>query len=325
MVKIASCSSTKYLLDKFVNPELVGYKVELETKKFSDGEMAVQYLESIRGRDLFLLADTSQNLTELLLALDGAIRSSAKCITVILPYYGYGRQDKKDGHRGSLGASVMAHALQSFGVDRVVSIDLHADQIQGMFNIPLEHIKGHSVFIDYVQNNIDLTNMILCSPDAGGVHRVQKYGGKLNLPMVSINKRRDKPNSIASMELIGSVKGKNVMIIDDMVDTCGTLKKAVSYLKAEGALKVYYIATHPVLSGEAFTNLVSSELDELIISDTLLVDDIKGSLAYAMKNVELENITPNRLTIHQISCVPVLEKVIINLINDESISELNNL
>ena len=147
MVKIASCSSTKYLLDKFVNPELVGYKVELETKKFSDGEMAVQYLESIRGRDLFLLADTSQNLTELLLALDGAIRSSAKCITVILPYYGYGRQDKKDGHRGSLGASVMAHALQSFGVDRVVSIDLHADQIQGMFNIPLEHIKGHSVFI----------------------------------------------------------------------------------------------------------------------------------------------------------------------------------
>ena len=332
MVKIASCSSTKYLFDKIIDSELVDYKVELNTQKFSDGEMAVQYKDSIRGRDLFLFGDTSQNLTELLLAIDGAKRSSCKSLTVILPYYGYGRQDKKDGHRGSLGASVMAQALQAFGVNRVVSIDLHADQIQGMFHIPFEHIKGHSVFIDYIADNIELSNAILCSPDAGGVHRVQKYGDKLNLPMVSINKRRDKPNSIASMQLIGSVFNKNVIIIDDITDTCGTLKKAVDYLKDEGALDVSYIATHPVLSGNAFYNLVTSQLDNLLISDTLFVDDVEGSLAYSKKFVKdfskLDSddvIINNNLKVHQISCMPVLEKVIKNLIYDESISQINQL
>lgn len=328
MVKIASCSPTKYLFDKILDSELVEYKVNLEVSKFSDGEMAVQYMDSIRGRDLFLFGDTSQNLTELLLAIDGAKRSSCKSLTVILPYYGYGRQDKKDGHRGSIGASLIAHALQLFGVNRVVSIDLHSDQIQGMFQIPLEHIKGHSIFIDYIQDNIELSNAILCSPDAGGVHRVQKYGNKLNMPMVSINKRRDKPNSIASMELIGSVKGKDVIIIDDMVDTCGTLKKAVDYLKSEGALSVAYVSTHPVLSGDAFQNLVESKLDHLLISDTLFVDDIEGSLAYAKEFVKYamdDDFVDNNLKVHQISCMPVLEKVIKNLIYDESISQINQL
>ena len=321
MVKIASCSSTKYLFDKIIDNELVNYKVELQTQKFSDGEMAVQYLESIRGRDLFLFGDTSQNLTELLLAIDGAKRSSCKSLTVILPYYGYGRQDKKDGHRGSLGAAVMAQVLQSVGVNRVVSIDLHADQIQGMFHIPVEHIKGHSVFIEYIQHNIELSNAILCSPDAGGVHRVQKYGDKLNLPMVSINKRRDKPNSIASMELIGSVEGKDVIILDDICDTCGTLKKAVDYLKSKGALKVYYVATHPVLSGLAYRNLLDSKLDKLIISDTV-------TPASQITNSETTVDDVKRLLdgfITTISCIPVLEKVIKNLIYDESISLLNQL
>lgn len=309
MVKVASCSGTKYLFDKITDPELIGYKVELSTQVFSDGEMAVQYMDSIRGRDLFLFGDTAQNLTELLLAMDGAKRSSCKSLTVILPYYGYGRQDKKDGHRGSLGASVMAHALQAFGANRVVSIDLHADQIQGMFQIPFEHIKGHSVFIDYIQKNIDLNNTILCSPDAGGVHRVQKYGDKLNLPMVSINKRRDKPNSIASMELIGSVKGKNVVVVDDCADTCGTLKKATDLLIENGALKVYCIATHPILSGNAYANIASSKICQLIVSDT-----IKPS------NPDIVN---DR--IKTVSCSPVLEKVIKNLIYDESISQINQL
>lgn len=305
MVKIASCSSTKYLFDKISNPELIGYKVNLHTEVFSDGEMAVQYMESIRGCDLFLFGDTSKNLTELLLAIDGAKRSSCKTLTVILPYYGYGRQDKKDGHRGSLGASVMAHALESFGINRVVSIDLHADQIQGMFHIPLEHIKGHSIFINYIQNYIDLSNVILCSPDSGGVHRVQKYGNKLNLPMVSINKRRDKPNSISSMELIGSVKDKDVIIIDDCADTCGTLSKATDLLINEGALRVYCVATHPVLSGKAFENLTKSQITKLLVSDT-----IKPKTEYPSMIVE-------------VSCIPVLEEVICNLIYDGSISKLN--
>jgi ribose-phosphate pyrophosphokinase len=325
MVKIASCSSTQYLLDKITNTELKNYIVDLHVQKFSDGEMAVQYMESIRGRDLFLFGDTSQNLTELLLAIDGAKRSSCKTLTVILPYYGYGRQDKKDGHRGSLGAAVMANVLQAVGVNRVVSIDLHADQIQGMFHIPFEHIKGHSVFIDYIQNNIDLSNAILCSPDAGGVHRVQKYGDKLNLPMVSINKRRDKPNSISSMELIGSVRGKDVIIIDDMVDTCGTLKKAVDYLKTEGALMVYYVATHPVLSGNAYINLLDSQLDKLIISDTVKPSaKIPTSIGNAL-DLDLSLAMKLDRLIDKVSCIPVLEHVICNLIYDESISQLNEL
>jgi ribose-phosphate pyrophosphokinase len=295
------------LFDKITDNELVDYKVDLVTTRFSDGEMAVQYKDSIRGRDLYLFGDTAKNLTELLLAIDGSKRSSCKSLTVILPYYGYGRQDKKDGHRGSLGASVMARALQAFGVDRVVSIDLHADQIQGMFHIPFEHIKGHSIFIDYIKNNIDLTNAILCSPDAGGVHRVQKYGGKLNLPMVSINKHRDKPNSISSMELIGSVEGKDVIVVDDMLDTCNTLSKATDLLLEFGAKKVYCVATHPVLSGDAYTNIANSKIHRLIVSDT-----IKSS------NPDIVN---NR--IKTVSCIPVLEKVIKNLIHDESISILN--
>lgn len=318
MVKIASCSTTKYLFDKINAPELITYKVDLQTKVFSDGEIAVQYMESIRGADLFLFGDTAKNLTELLLAIDGAKRSSCKSLTVILPYYGYGRQDKKDGHRGSLGASVMAHALQSFGVNRVVSIDLHANQIQGMFQIPLEHIKGHSIFINYIQENIDLNNTILCSPDSGGVHRVQKYGDKLNLPMVSINKRRDKPNSIKSMELIGSVRDKNVIIIDDIIDTAETMKKAVDYLKYEGALKIYYIATHPILSGNAFLNVLESKLSKLIVSDTVKPS---GSLSHG------QNISGRLIgdLIEEVSCIPVLEEVIYNLIYDKSISNLNTL
>ena len=323
MVKIASCSSTKYLFNKISNPELITYKVELHTEVFSDGEMAVQYMESIRGCDLFLFGDTSKNLTELLLAIDGAKRSSCKSLTVILPYYGYGRQDKKDGHRGSLGASVMAHALQGFGVNRIVSIDLHADQIQGMFHIPLEHIKGHSVFIKYIQNYIDLSNVILCSPDSGGVHRVQKYGDKLNLPMVSINKRRDKPNSIASMELIGSVKDKDVIVLDDIVDTCGTLRKAVDYLKEEGAGKVFYVATHPVLSGNAYYNLLESRLDKLIISDTVTPS---AKMPTTVDNaLDLSLVHQLNDLINEVSCIPVLEEVICNLIYDGSISKINSL
>lgn len=328
MVKIASCSATKYLFDKIKDDMLNSFKVVLNTVKFSDGEMAVQYEESIRGCDLYLFADTAQNLTELLLALDGAKRSSCKSITVILPYYGYGRQDKKDGHRGSLGASVMAYALESFGVNRVVSIDLHADQIQGMFHIPVEHIKGHSIFINYLMENIDLSNVILCSPDSGGVHRVEKYAEKLGLSMVSINKRRDRPNSIESMQLIGSVAGKDVIIIDDMVDTCGTLKKAVDYLKAEGALKVYYVAAHPVLSGQALFNLLNSKLEKLIVSDTIKENTHQNLNTLMAISDHLRTIgEPNKLTdlITVVSCMPVLEKVINNLIHDESISKINTL
>ena len=308
-VKILTNTATRHLFDKMSN----WLKDELIVEKFSDEEMSVSFANSVRGYNLFILADTSKNLTELVLTIDAAKRNSAKSITVILPYYGYGRQDKKEGHRGCLGAKTMANALELMGVSRVVSIDLHAEQIQGFFNIPCEHIKGHSIFLNYVKDNIDISNAILCSPDAGGVLRVEKYAHRLNLPMVSINKRRDKPNSIASMELIGEVVDKDVIIIDDMVDTCGTLSKAVNYLKEKGAKTVSYIATHGVLSGDWAYKLSKSNLDKLVISDTINLGDKPNNNFYeTFPKIEV------------VSCVPVLEKVIKNLIEEHSISELNN-
>jgi len=318
MIKIASTSTYLYLFDLIQNEQLKRYKTEIKFQKFSDGEMTAEFKESIRGCNLYLFGDTSQNLTELLLTIDSAQRSSCKSITIILPYYGYGRGDKQEGHRGCLGAGVMAQVLQDFKIDTLVSIDLHSEQIKLAFRgIPVEHIKGHSIFIEYLKNNINLENTILCSPDSGGVHRVERYCQKLKLPMVSINKRRDRPNEVAEMQLIGSVKDKNVIIIDDMIDTCGTLKKAVEYLKEEGALDVSYIATHPILSGKALENLKQTELKNLIISNTnnpSILSEIKHSEANGTLNIN----------IHQVSCIPVLEQVIINLINGVSISQLND-
>ena len=308
-VKILSNTATKPLFDK-LNSDL---KDELIVEKFSDQTLSVSFKNSVRGYNLFILADTAQNLTELLLTIDAAKRNSAKSITIILPYYGYGRQDKKEGHRGCLGAKLMANVLELMGVNRVVSIDLHAEQIQGFFNIPCEHIKGHSIFLNYIKENIDLTNAIFCSPDAGGVARVEKYVNRLGIPMVSINKRRDKPNSISSMDLIGEVTNKDVIIIDDMVDTCGTLAKAVNYLKEKGAKTVSYIATHGVLSGDWAYKLSTSNLDKLVISDTINLGDKPNNNFYEkFPKIEV------------VSCATILEKVINNLIEEHSISILND-
>ncbi len=308
-VKIVTNRKTEYLFDQLE----LEYKEKLKIEEFSDSEISVSFYSSVRGYDLYILADNRTELVELLQTIDAAKRNSVKNITVILPYFGYGRQDKKEGHRGCLGASMMTNVLEKMGVNRIVSIDLHAEQIQGFCSIPFEHIKGHSIFLKYIQENLDLSNTILCSPDAGGMARVEKYTKRLSLPMVSINKRRDKPNSIASMELIGEVTDKDVIIIDDMVDTCGTLAKAVNYLKEKGAKTVSYIATHGVLSGDWSYKLSKSNLDRLVISDTTF-------LGTKTINTFYENFPK----IEVVSCAPILSKVIKNLIEENSISEIND-
>lgn len=305
-IKICSTTPTKYLFDSIQSEELKSYKTNLIVQKFSDGEISPHFEESIRGSHLFIFAETTKNLMELLLTIDCAKRSSAKSITIILPYYGYGRQDKKESHRGGIGASMMAHLLEKY-VDRVMSVDLHADQIQGMFNIPFEAIKGHSIFIESVKKLIKNPQTKFCSPDAGGVHRLQKYSEKTGLPYVFLEKERDRPNSIKQMVLIGNVKNYDIILIDDMGDTCGTTKKAAETLLNAGANSVSAIFTHGVLSGNAYKNLWDSPLTNLLISNTLpYYLDLK-KLPY---NFEV------------IDCMPVIEQVITNLIKDESISQI---
>lgn len=304
-VKICSTTPTKYLFDSIKNDELKSYKTNLIVEKFSDGEISPHFEESIRGSHLFIFAENTKNLMELLLSIDCARRNSAKHITVILPYFGYGRQDKKESHRGGIGASMMAHLLEKY-VDRVVSVDLHAEQIQGMFNIPFEFIKGHSIFLDRVKKIIT-PNTKFCSPDAGGVHRLQKYSEKTDLPFVFLEKERDRPNSVKKMVLIGDVRGHDIILIDDMGDTCGTTKKAVETLLKEGANSVSAVFTHGVLSGKAYENLSKTPLSNLLISNTLPYFSELKTLPY---NFEV------------IDCMPVIEHVITNLIKDESISQI---
>ena len=313
--KLFATTASQYLLDKINHPLLEHLKGNMITETFSDGEIAVKFEESVRGYHLFIFGDCSkpQNIIELMFAINASFLSAAAKVTLILPYFGYSRQDRQESSRGSLGAALIAKMLTSRElapiVDRVLTIDLHAEQEQGFFNTPCEHIRGHAIFLPEVKKLIN-EKTILCSPDAGGTKRVEKYISKLELPMVTINKRIDKPNSIASMELNGDVKGKEVIIIDDIVDTCGTLLKAVNYLKDEGAEKVYYFATHPVLSGKAIENLCKSKLDALYISDTIPMSFYQNKF-------------PNCPPIKFVSCVPITEKAIINIVGDNSISELN--
>lgn len=241
---------------------------------FSDGECAPQIEQTIRGQQVFIFGSTNNNeIMETLLTIDAAKRAAASSIVVVLPYYGYARQDRKDGIRGPVGAKLVADLLTVAGANEIVSIDLHAAQIQGFFNIPFDHIEGQAVFSKHLKVYVDTIvegETVICTPDQGGFQRASKMAEKLGLSMVAINKHRDKPNSVATMELIGDVKGKNVIIVDDMVDTAGTLCKAVDYIKAEGAKTVTAVCTHPVLSGKAMENIKACEnLKRLFVSDTI--------------------------------------------------------
>ena len=247
---VFSGTATKYLAEKIC--QSLGCPLgELLITKFSDGEFAVSYEESIRGRDIFLVQSTfpnSDNLMELLLMIDAAKRASASTINAVIPYFGWARQDRKDKPRVSIGAKLVADLLSAAGVNRVITMDLHADQIQGFFNVPVDHLYASNVILPYLQS-LHLEDMVIASPDVGGSKRANTYAKFLGCPLVLCNKTRARANVVATMQIIGEVEGKNVVIIDDMVDTAGTITKAADIMKAAGAKTVRACASHCVMSG----------------------------------------------------------------------------
>jgi ribose-phosphate pyrophosphokinase len=244
-----------------------------EVRKFSDGEINVELNENVRGQDVFIIqptcSPTNDNLMELLLMADALHRSSANRITAVVPYFGYARQDRRvRSARVPISAKVVADMMQASGIDRVLTIDLHAEQIQGFFRIPVDNVYGSVVLVDDVRAQ-NYENLMTVSPDIGGVVRARAFAKQLGTDLAIIDKRRVKANEAEVMHLIGEVKGRTCMIVDDMVDTAGTLCKAAEALKAEGASKVIAYATHAVLSGKAIDNIRNSVLDSLVVTDTI--------------------------------------------------------
>lgn len=269
-VKIFSGTASKSLAEKIAQ----SFGTDLGSvsfEKFSDGELSVHYNESVRGCDVFLVQSTfppADNLMELMLMIDAANRASVGSVTVVAPYFGYARQDRKDKPRVGIGAKLVANMLQAAGADRLLTCDLHADQIQGFFDFPVDHFDGASVFIPYVES-LGLDNLIMASPDVGGVKRARSYAKKLGVDLVVCDKHRERANQVASMQLIGNVEGANVVLVDDLIDTGGTLSRAAKLILEKGAKSVRAICTHPVLSGNAYENIENSVFEELVVTDTI--------------------------------------------------------
>jgi len=244
-------------------------KVNLQ--RFSDGEMSPNFLESVRGDYVFLIQSTyspADNLMELLLMIDAARRASAYKVIAVIPYYGYARQDRKDRPRVAIGSKLVANMIVAAGADRVITMDLHAPQIQGYFDIPVDHLDSHAVFIPYIEN-LKLENLTFAAPDVGATNRIREISSYFNTDMVICDKHRKRANEIASMVVIGDVTDRDVVIIDDICDTGGTLAKSAALLKEKGARSIRALITHPVLSGKAYENIENSVLEELIVCDTI--------------------------------------------------------
>ena len=243
----------------------------LVVTKFSDGEFAVSYEESIRGRDVFLVQSpfpNSDNLMELLLMIDAAKRASANHVIAVIPYFGWARQDRKDKPRVSIGAKLVADLLSVAGIDRLITMDLHADQIQGFFDVPVDHLYASGVILPYLQG-LHLKDLVIASPDVGGSKRANTYAKYLGCPLVLCNKTRARANVVESMQIIGEVRGKNVVIIDDMVDTAGTITKAADVMLEAGATSVRACASHCVMSGPANERIQKSALQEMVFTDSI--------------------------------------------------------
>jgi ribose-phosphate pyrophosphokinase len=244
---------------------------KVNIQKFSDGEICPIFLESVRGDYVFLIQSTfspAENFMELLLMIDAARRASAYKVVAVIPYYGYARQDRKDKPRVAIGSKLVANMLVAAGADRVITMDLHAPQIQGYFDIPVDHLDSHAVFIPYIEN-LRLENLTFAAPDVGATNRIREIASYFNAEMVICDKHRKRANEIASMVVIGDVTGKDIVLIDDICDTGGTLAKSAGLLKEKGARSVRALITHPVLSGKAYENIENSVLEELVVCDTI--------------------------------------------------------
>ena len=269
-VKIFSGTSSQYLAEKIAQQ----YGTPLGkciTQKFSDGEFQPVFQESIRGDMVFLIQSTfspADNILELLLMIDAVRRASAYKVIAVIPYYGYARQDRKDKPRVAIGAKLIANMIVAAGADRVITMDLHAAQIQGYFDIPVDHLDSSAIFIPYIEN-LKLENLTFAAPDVGSANRIREISSYFNADMVICDKHRKRANEIASMVVIGDVEGRDVVLIDDICDTGGTLAKAAGLLKEKGARSVRALCTHRVLSGNAYANIENSVLEELVVCDTI--------------------------------------------------------
>jgi ribose-phosphate pyrophosphokinase len=269
-VKIFSGTASRYLAEKICQ----SYGIPLGNliiQRFSDGEISPFFEESVRGCDVYLVQSTfppADNIMELLLMVDAAKRASASSVTIVVPYFGYARQDRKDKPRVSIGAKVVANLFSASGADRLMTCDLHAGQIQGFFDFPVDHMDGSALFVPYIKS-LNLENLVFAAPDVGGVGRARAFAKIFETEMIVCDKHRKRANEIASMQVIGNVENANVVLIDDMIDTGGTISKAGAIILEKGAKSVRAICTHPVLSGKAYENLESSVLEKVIVSDTI--------------------------------------------------------
>lgn len=314
-MKVYSGTSNPELAKKVIH--ILGYNYNgldetlntLKIERFSDGEILPRFTESVRDQDIIFIqtTDSSDSIMETLLVIDAAKRAGVGSFTLVAPFQGYSRQDKTDHLRSSIGSKMLADIFEKVGVNKLITIDLHASTIQGFYNIPVIHLNGNKIFTKYIKS-INLEDMVICAPDQGAIKRNADFAKAFpDATFALINKKRIKPNEIHSMELMGDVSGKNVIIVDDMADTLGTLKKASDLLMLNGAKSVRAIATHGVLSGKAFENLEDSQLTELIVSDTIKINNVRP--------------LPSKLKV--ISCCELLAKTIEQIQNKKSIHEIN--
>ena len=301
-VMVFSGTNSRYLAEK-ICASLDCPLGKMNITHFADGEFAVSYEESIRGAHVFLVQSTfpnSDNLMELLLMIDAAKRASAKSVVAVIPYFGWARQDRKDKPRVSIGAKLVADLLSVAGIDRLITMDLHADQIQGFFNIPVDHLYASAVFLPYIES-LKLQDLVIATPDVGGSKRASTFSKYLGVPLVLCNKSREKANEVASMQIIGDVTDKNVVLVDDIVDTAGTITKAANIMLDAGAKSVRAIASHCVMSDPASFRVQESSLTEIVFTD---------SIPYSKKCAKVK----------QLSIADMFAETIKRVVNNESIS-----